>query len=113
MKRSAIREAPRIPFHSIRATQENDMSRFQMGDMVFAAQDLYNESLEETGESSIPGVEPDALLAAAGTRGVIVNVGHAKEMPDEDIYLVRFEIDAEGTLGEPIGCLSDELTGLS
>lgn len=89
------------------------MSRFQMGDMVYAAQDLYNESLEETGESSIPGVEPDALLAAAGTRGVIVNVGHAKEMPDEDIYLVRFEIDAEGTLAEPIGCLSDELTGLN
>lgn len=86
------------------------MSRFQMGDMVYAAQDLYNESLEETGESSIPGVEPDALLAAAGTRGVIVNVGHAKEMPDEEIYLVRFEVDAEGTLAEPVGCLSDELS---
>lgn len=89
------------------------MSRFQMGDMVFAAQDLYNESMEETGESSIPGVEPDALLAAAGTRGVVVNVGHAQEMPDEEIYLVRFEVDDEGALAEPIGCLSDELTGLS
>lgn len=89
------------------------MSRFQMGDMVFAAQDLYNEPLEETGESGIPGVEPEALLAAAGTRGVIVNVGHAKEMPDEDIYLVRFEMDADGTLSEPICCLNDELTGLS
>ena len=89
------------------------MGRFQMGDMVFAAQDLYNESMEETGESSIPGVEPDALLAAAGTRGVVVNVGHAQEMPNEEIYLVRFEMDAEGTLAEPIGCLSDELTGLS
>ncbi|HCI13299.1 MAG: nitrogen fixation protein NifZ [Gallionellales bacterium GWA2_60_142] len=89
------------------------MSRFQMGDMVFAAQDLYNEALEETGESAIPGTAPDELLAATGTRGVIVNVGHAKEMPDEEIYLVRFEIDAEGTLAEPVGCLSDELTGLS
>lgn len=89
------------------------MSRFQLGDMVFAAQDLYNESLEETGESSIPGVAPDALLAAAGTRGVVVNVGHAQEMPNEEIYLVRFEMDAEGTLSEPIGCLTDELTGLS
>jgi nitrogen fixation protein NifZ len=84
-----------------------------MGDMVFAALDLYNEALEETGESGIPGVEPDALLAAAGTRGVVVNVGHAQEMPDEEIYLVRFEMDAEGTLGEPIGCLTDELTGLN
>ena len=86
------------------------MSRFQMGDMVYAAQDLFNEPLEETGESSIPGVEPDELLAAAGTRGVVVNVGHAQEMPGEEIYLVRFELDAEGTLAEPIGCLSDELT---
>ena len=86
------------------------MSRFQMGDMVYAAQDLYNEALEETGESSIPGMEPDALLTAAGTRGVVVNVGHAQEMPDEEIYLVRFETDAEGSLSEPIGCLADELS---
>lgn len=84
-----------------------------MGDMVFAALDLYNEALEETGESGIPGVAPDALLAAAGTRGVVVNVGHAQEMPDEEIYLVRFETEADGTLGEPIGCLTDELTGLN
>ena len=88
------------------------MSRFQMGDRVFAAQDLFNESLVETGESSIPGVAPDALLAAAGTRGVVVNVGHAQEMPNEEIYLVRFEMDAEGNLAEPIGCLTDELAGL-
>ncbi|OGS88712.1 MAG: nitrogen fixation protein NifZ [Gallionellales bacterium GWA2_59_43] len=89
------------------------MSKFQMGDMVYAAQDLYNEALEETGESAIPGVAADELLVAAGTRGVVVNVGHAQEMPNEEIYLVRFEMDAEGTLSEPIGCLSDELTGLS
>ena len=86
------------------------MSRFQMGDMVFAAQDLFNEPLEETGESSIPGVAPGELLAAMGTRGVVVNVGHAQEIPEEEIYLVRFEMDAEGTLAEPIGCLSDELS---
>ncbi|MDD2776520.1 MAG: nitrogen fixation protein NifZ [Gallionella sp.] len=86
------------------------MSRFQMGDMVFAAQDLFNEPLEETGESGIPGIAAGELLAATGTRGVVVNVGHAQEMPNEEIYLVRFEMDAEGTLAEPIGCLSDELT---
>lgn len=85
------------------------MSKFQMGDMIFAAIDLYNEALEETGESGIPGVEPDVLLVAAGTRGVVVNVGHAKEMPTEEIYLARFETDAAGTLSEPIGCLSEEL----
>jgi nitrogen fixation protein NifZ len=81
-----------------------------MGDMVYAAQDLYNEALEETGESAIPGVAPEAMLAATGTRGVVVNVGHAQEMPNEEIYLVRFELDAEGTLAEPIGCLSEELS---
>jgi nitrogen fixation protein NifZ len=85
------------------------MSQFEMGDMVFAAQDLFNEPLAETGESGIPGVEPGALLAAFGTRGVVVNVGHAQEMPDQEIYLVRFEQDADGTLAEPIGCLRDEL----
>lgn len=86
------------------------MSRFEMGDMVFAACDLYNEALEDSGDSAIPGVEADALLVAGGTRGVVVNVGHAQEMPDAEIYLVRFETAADGTLGEPIGCLADELT---
>ena len=86
------------------------MSRFQMGDMVFAAQDLFNEPLEETGESGIPDVDPGELLATTGTRGVVVNVGHAQEMPGEEIYLVRFEMDADGTLAEPIGCLSEELS---
>ncbi len=81
-----------------------------MGDMVFAALDLYNEVLEETGESSIPGLVPNALLAAAGTRGVVVNVGYAQEMPKEEIYLVRFEKDIEGVLAEPVGCLADELS---
>jgi len=89
------------------------MGRFRMGDMVFAAIDLYNEPLEETGESAIPGIGPGELLAAAGTRGVVVNAGHAQEMPDEEIYLVRFETDAGGTLGEPVGCLADELAGLN
>lgn len=84
-----------------------------MGDMVFAAQDLFNEPLEETGESGIPGIEPGALLAAAGTRGVVVNVGHAQEMPEEEVYLVRFELDADGALAEPIGCLNEELSETS
>jgi hypothetical protein len=41
---------------------------------------------------------------------VVVNVGHAQEIPEEEIYLVRFEMDAEGTLAEPIGCLNEELS---
>ncbi len=86
------------------------MSRFQMGDMVYAATDLYNETLEESAESAIPGIAADALLVATGTRGVVVNVGHAKEQPDAEIYLVRFETGPDGTLAEPIGCLQDELS---
>ncbi|MBI5917961.1 MAG: nitrogen fixation protein NifZ [Nitrosomonadales bacterium] len=86
------------------------MSRFQMGDMVFAAVDLYNEALDEGGASAIPDLAPDELLAAQGTRGVVVNVGHAQESPREEIYLVRFELDAEGMLSEPIGCLVEELS---
>ncbi|OIR13780.1 NifZ domain protein [mine drainage metagenome] len=85
------------------------MSRFQMGDMVFAAQDLFNEPLEETGGGGIPGIAPDALLAPAGARGMVVNVGHAQELPEAEIYLVRFETAAEGVLSEPIGCLAEEL----
>jgi nitrogen fixation protein NifZ len=85
------------------------MSQFEMGEMVFAAQDLFNEPLVETGESGIPGVAPGVLLAAFGARGVVVNVGHAQEAPNQEIYLVRFEKDADGTLSEPIGCLKNEL----
>lgn len=85
------------------------MSQFVMGDMVFASQDLFNEPIEETGESGIPGLLPGTLLAVAGTRGVVVNVGHAEAVPKQEIYLVRFESGADGTLADPIGCLSEEL----
>ena len=87
------------------------MNRYGMGDLVYAAVDLFNEPMEETGASGIPGVAAGALLAAAGTRGVVVNVGHAEALPDEEIYLVRFETGADGNLGDPIGCLPEELTG--
>lgn len=86
------------------------MRRHRLGDLVYAAQDLYNDPVEETGESAIPGLAAGVLLAAAGTRGVVVNVGHAEAMPDTDIYLVRFETGPQGTLSEPIGCLAEELS---
>lgn len=86
------------------------MSYYQMGDMVFAAQDLYNDAVEETGESGIPGVVAGSLLASAGTRGVVVNVGHVEAEPGTDIYLVRFELDETGNLSEPVGCLIEELS---
>lgn len=85
------------------------MSQFEMGDLVYSVQDIYNDPVEETGESGIPGLAAGELLAAAGARGVVVNVGHAEAMPDAEIYLVRFETGTEGQLGEPIGCLAEEL----
>jgi nitrogen fixation protein NifZ len=85
------------------------MSRFEMGDLVYSALDIYNDPVEETGESGIPGLAAGELLAAAGARGVVVNVGHAEAMPDAEIYLVRFETGADGQLAEPVGCLAEEL----
>lgn len=85
------------------------MSRFNEGDMVFATQDLLNDQNEETGESGIPGVLPGMVLARAGTRGMVVNVGHIKESPDDEIYLVSFETGPGGALAEPIGCLAEEI----
>jgi nitrogen fixation protein NifZ len=84
------------------------MRELQMGDQVFATQDLFNDALE-TGESAIPHLAPDVLLARKGTRGVIVNVGHAEADPKQIIYLVRFESAQDSTLTEPIGCLSEEV----
>lgn len=85
------------------------MSQIQMGDMVYAANDLYNDAVEETGEAAIPGRFVGELLAKSGTRGVVVNIGHPNEEPETEIYLVQFELDGEGTLSEPIGCLAEEL----
>ena len=85
------------------------MSTYQPGDRVFAALDLYNDPAEDTGESAIPGIRAGDLLAAAGTRGMVVNVGHAEAASEDEIYLVRFETGPNGSLADPIGCLAGEL----
>jgi nitrogen fixation protein NifZ len=87
------------------------MNKYDMGDMVFAATDLYNDELTEDGASMLPDIAPHALIAAAGTRGVVVNVGHVAELPEQDIYLVRFETGPDKALGLPIGCMPEELAG--
>lgn len=85
------------------------MQKYDMGEMVFAATDLYNDELAADGGSLIPDLAPNALIAAAGARGVVINVGHVADLPEQDIYLVRFETGEEKTLGVPIGCLPEEL----
>jgi nitrogen fixation protein NifZ len=86
------------------------MDKFDMGEMVFATTDLYNDDLTEDGASLIPDVEPNALLAATGARGVVVNVGHLPDQPQQTIYLVRFETGPDKSLGVPIGCVEEELS---
>jgi nitrogen fixation protein NifZ len=86
------------------------MDKFDMGEMVFATTDLFNDDLTEDGASLIPDVAPNALLAPAGSRGVVVNVGHLPDQPQLAIYLVRFETGPDKALGVPIGCMAEELT---
>lgn len=74
----------------------------QPGEVVFAAEAIYNDG-------SLPDVEEGALLAAPGTRGVVVKTGHVEAVPEVAIFLVRFE-GPDAVLGPPVGCLADELT---
>lgn len=73
----------------------------QMGDVVFARTSLHNDG-------SIPGMPIDTLVAQEGARGVIVNIGHLEDMPEKELFLVRFEDDKQ-VLGSPIGCWPEEI----
>ncbi len=78
--------------------------RYEIGDMVFAAEDILNDG-------GMPGIEDEeGLIAAAGTRGVIVHYGVAEMDESREIYLVQFENGPDGSLGHPVGCLPEELT---
>ncbi|QEP45156.1 nitrogen fixation protein NifZ [Ectothiorhodospiraceae bacterium BW-2] len=81
--------------------EELSVRALQSGDMLYAAKTIVNDG-------SIPAMEPQAVIATAGTRGVLVNTGHYEETPDITIYLVRFE-NSDGELGLPVGCYEDEL----
>ena len=78
--------------------------QYEVGDMVFAAEDILNDG-------GMPGVdEAEGLIAAAGTRGVVVHFGVAEMDETQEIYLVQFENGPDGSLGHPVGCLPEELT---
>lgn len=49
------------------------MEKFEMGEMVFAATDLYNDELAEDGRSLIPDMAPQALIAKTGKFGYPLN----------------------------------------
>ncbi len=68
----------------------------QPGDTVYARQAIINDG-------SVPGLEQNALLAVAGTRGVVIDIGHFEVQPRLKVLQVRFE-NADGSLGPGVGC---------
>ncbi len=69
-------------------------AKYRWGEEVRAAVDLYNDG-------SLPDIEEDRLLIAAGGPGEIVNVGHHEET-DTPLYLVDFGLVVLGVTEEEI-----------
>jgi len=69
-------------------------SKYQWGQPVMAAIDLYNDG-------SVPEVAEDLLLVVAGGPGEIVQVGHHQEA-NLPVYLVDFGVAV-------LGCLEEEI----
>ena len=67
---------------------------YAWGQRVIALDDLLNDG-------SYPDRPADALLAARGSVGEVVNIGHASDW-NEPVYLVQFD-------GCVLGCLEIEL----
>ncbi len=68
--------------------------KYQWGQAVVAADDLYNDG-------SLPDVPEDLLLVAAGGPGEIVQVGHHAEA-NVPVYMVDFGVVV-------LGCLEEEV----
>lgn len=79
-----------------------NIKQLQPGDIVYAASHIINDG-------SIPERDDSAVLAAPGTRGVIINIGHLEEHPERELFLVRFE-EKDLILGPPTGCWQEELS---
>lgn len=78
-----------------------NLNQLNPGDIVYAATEIRNDG-------GIPELSKDAVLAAPGTRGVLIDIGHLEENPKRELFLVRFE-DADLNLGPPTGCWPEEL----
>lgn len=82
-----------VPANSLPGLEPREPA-YAWGQRVIALDDLVNDG-------SHPERAVDALLAARGAVGEIVNVGHAQEL-NEPVYLVEFG-------GCVVGCLEIEL----
>jgi len=78
------------------------LENLQPGDIVYAASHILNDG-------SVPALDDAAVIAVAGARGVIINIGHLEESPEQELFLVRFE-DDNLELGPPTGCWPEELS---
>jgi nitrogen fixation protein NifZ len=72
-----------------------DAAKFQWGQPVWAAVDLYNDG-------SLPDVPEDILLVVAGGPGEVVQIGRVEEN-GASVYMVDFGVVV-------LGCLEDELS---
>ena len=68
--------------------------KYQWGQSVRAAEDLYNDG-------SLPDVPEDALIVVAGGPGEIVQIGHHAQA-NVPIYMVDFGVAV-------LGCLEEEI----
>ena len=78
------------------------------GDIIYAREDVLNDG-------SHPELAENSVIAAAGSRGILVNTGEI-EIDEEtqekrEIFLARFE-DETKELGPPVGCWPEEVMGL-
>ena len=74
-------------------------AKYQWGQEVVAAADLYNDG-------SLPGVPQDSLLIVAGGPGEIVQVGHHSEA-NLPVYMVDFGVAVLGCLEEEIAPVAE------
>lgn len=74
---------------------EPRMQKYQWGQAVLAAEDIFNDG-------SYPEKEADSMLVSQGARGEIVQIGTHTES-QTPVYLVEF---GEGLV---VGCLEEEI----
>jgi nitrogen fixation protein NifZ len=72
-----------------------DAAKFQWGQPVWAAVDLYNDG-------SLPDTPEDALVVVAGGPGEVVQIGRIEDN-GAPVYMVDFGVVV-------LGCLEDELS---
>jgi nitrogen fixation protein NifZ len=78
--------------------------QYEIGELVYAAVDILNDG-------GMPGIDDEeGLIAPAGMRGMVIQTGYAEADETQHVYLIRFENGPDGALGDPVGCLLEELT---